>query len=61
MAAMEQAEGRVCGQDVELVDFLPYLTLIRLILQPVKDSANDLVTEIEANQYPTQSSCQSSD
>lgn len=30
MAAMEQAGGRGCGQDVELVDFLLYFTLVRL-------------------------------
>ena len=40
MAAMEQA-GR-CEKDVELVDyFLPCVTLVRLISQPGRDSAND--------------------
>lgn len=61
MAVMEQMGGRGCGQDMELVDFLPCLILVRLILQPGRDSTNDLVTERETNQYPIQLPCQSSD
>lgn len=47
MATTEQVGGRGCGQDIELVDFLPCLTLVRLILQPGRDSTNDLVTKRE--------------